>query len=103
LIEAAQYLRDETAKIDDETNPLKKQLQRFDVTWVLLSPQAAELQALQRWAKITCHPGEAATRAEETRQSYRATRSSYESMEQDGSVDETDDLDETDDNADVAA
>lgn len=76
LIEAALYLRDETAKIDDETNPLKKQLQRFDVRWMLLPPGAEELKALARWAEIECRAGVCVSRGEETRRD--AARSNYE-------------------------
>lgn len=61
------------------------ELNRFDVTWVLLPIDAAELVTLQRWGSIHFRPGEAFKRGEETRRYFREAQATFERPDQEDS------------------
>ncbi|WP_263377697.1 hypothetical protein [Granulicella paludicola] len=56
LIEAGEFLRAEPQSFNDETQALRKQLLRFDVSWVLLPLDGAEIEALKRWGELARLP-----------------------------------------------
>ena len=84
LIEAAEFLRQEAPIDDFRSSSLRAQLRRFDIKWVLLPDDAAELKALTRWAELECRPGAAAASDDETHILYRSARSSYEPIDSGG-------------------
>jgi len=82
LIEAADVLKILPLKDAPDGLPaeLWRQLHRFEIVWVKLPDDSAEIATLQRWATAALVPRRAATQDQLTRQEYREVARSYESI-----------------------
>jgi hypothetical protein len=76
------------------------QLRRFVIRWTLLPSDSSEVAALERWAKLFCHPGMAVYRDGLGRADSNAVVKSYEEAEElDGVVSDLKEIEEEYDEA----
>lgn len=82
LIEAGMFLRSQAAFTVDvgAAHSLWQQLRRFDISWVLLPADSAEVTALGRWARCHCVPGINIYRDGPSREDWCLIATSYETL-----------------------